>query len=285
MEAIRSALVGLLILASTSLGEWSNDVWVGEVTESWRSFNTLPRLKSVIDSPNFATYTNQSERFYILSTYYGSDGADEGSVVRQLLVSYLPTDKVDVHQFRLLTGNGDPKRVSLAVKSVLRYGTEMFQEKNLLESMRINVLYLLFLSFGSSANLNLADTSYANDVFVNSGGSMKTMRVVRKRLLETATLWNKRKLALEGKSFVGPGKLAEANALVEAMNTGTNWIQSLSAMGISIDQTAFSQCAALALQVKADISTGGVINEPRTVLLEIYLGTKGYNGFIETLGN
>lgn len=278
-------LMVLTLWATTALADWSNDVWSGQVTAEWASYGTLPRLKSVITSTEFSAETNQVLRFHILSTYYGSKGADDDHTVRQMLIAYLPVDRVNAHQFRVLTGDGDPKRVSLAVNSLLRYGAEMFQEQNLSESMRINALYLLFLSFGSTANLNLADTSYANDVFANSGGSLKTMRATRARLLEAATLWNKRQLAAEGKSFVGPGKLVRVNALVASMNTGSNWVKALGDLGVSVDEASFEQCALLALQVRADIAGGGVVNEPRRTLLEVYLGAEGYNDFVKATFN
>ena len=274
------AILTLSLIATLSHADWTADGWVGAVNDQWTSFGTLPRLKSLIETAEFKnSETNLVRRFHILSTYYGSNGEDTNHTIRTMLIGFLPTDRVDVQQFRTLTGNGDAKRVTLAINSTLRYGQEMFIERNLSESMRINALFVLFLSFGSTENLNLADTTYSSDVFQPTGGSLMLMRTTRKRLVEAATLWNKQKLAAEGKSFVGPGKLLEVNNLVNAINSGTNWVESLQALNVAIDSNAVNQVRTLANQIKSDIAAGGVVNQPRRTLLEIYLGTQGYNNF------
>ena len=280
MKRLLASLV-FAALASVAYADWSADGWSGPVTDDWSNYGTLPNLKTLIDTEDFRTgESNVVRRFQILSTYYGGGGVDTNHAVRMMLFSYLPTDKVDAQKFRVLTGDGDAKRVALAVKGVLRYGQEMFVEKNLTESMRVNALYILFLSFGSVENLNLADTAYGEDVFSTAGGSLDTMRLVRRRIIEAATLWNKQKLAAEGKPFVGAGRLVEANAVVASCNTGSNWITALQGVGVTVDAQAVAQVGALAQQIKADILNGGVMNRPRRTLLEVYLGTQGYNDFL-----
>ena len=281
MKKLIITLILTICMISSAFADWTVNGWTGPITDQWQSFGTLPRLKQLIEAPNFNSETNLVQRFHILSTYYGNNGEDTNHAIRAMLIAFLPTDKVDVQQFRLMTGNGDAKRVAAAVNSIIRYGQEMFIEKNLTESMRVNALYLLFLSFGSAENLNLADTSYSDDVFKTSGGSLAMMRTIRKRLIEAATIWNKQKLVSEGKSFVGPGKLVEANELVTSINTGSNWVQSLKGLNVNIDSNAINQVRLLSNQIKLDITAGGIVNQPRRTLLEVYLGTQGYNDFIK----
>ena len=289
---IIAAIAVSMALASGSFAAWTGAGWSGAIDAGWLNWandaavgdaSAIPaslRLKSVMGVPEFAA-VDIVTKFHILTTYFGNGYEDDSHAIRGAIAQYMAGSSVDAEQFRALTGNGDVGRVGMAVKSLLRYAKEMFVEKDLTENMRANSLYIFFLSYGSAETLNTDGTAFADNVFGGVGGALASMRQVRTALIDAATIQNKVILAQAGQSFVGEGKLVLANNLVDALNSGTGIVEALTALGVAIDGTTYDARKSAALAIKADIESGGLVNEPRLTLLEIYLGVDGFNTFVD----
>ncbi|MCC7519491.1 MAG: hypothetical protein IT578_09930 [Verrucomicrobiae bacterium] len=109
--------------------------------------------------------------------------------------------------------------------------------------------------------------------------SPAALRKARNQLNGLAGTLNRMLLAKQGKSFVGPGKLALAQALVDAENSGRGLEDALAALGLKVPGTWADQRAAIVAERDAVLAGTKDLNPALATRIEWFLGIAGAKEF------